>query len=540
MSELTVAQHLMAAFHRRGTRRVFGVPGGGSSLDLIAAAEALGMVFVLARAENAAVMMAAADADLTGAPGVALTTKGPGLAHAMNGLAHAALDRAPVALITDGFSEALASYVTHQVFDQTAMTAPVVKAHSRLEGEDTADEIEQLIDLMMAPTRGPVHLELTGTAARRLVPERTAMPTAQGGTLPDLEAAHAILSRARRPVIVAGLEARRAAPELIALAEAMGAPVLTSYKAKGVIAESHPQRIGLFTGGAAEGRAVRDADLILLAGLDPVELILQPWPYDLPVLALAEARHRPQYTTPEVEAIGPLAPMLSALIAEARRSDWTLAEIAEHRDRMRAATGFATHHAQIGTQADAAQPLTPQGIVEMAAIAHPGARATVDAGAHMFSATGFWPADAPNDVQISNGLASMAFALPAGIATALAEPNRRCIAFTGDGGLMMCIGELATAAQYGAPVTVIVFNDGALSLIDLKQRQRQMKRAGVFWPRVDFAAIARGFGCTAWRADTVETYAEALAQAARTEGPALIDVLVDPSGYAAQLKEMRG
>ena len=158
----------------------------------------------------------------------------------------------------------------------------------------------------------------------------------------------------------------------------------------------------------------------------------------------------------------------------------------------------------------------------------------------MLSATGFWPAMRPHDVQISNGLASMAYALPAGIAAALAEPGRRAIAFTGDGGLKMCLGELATAVQYAAPVTVIVFNDGALTMIDLKQQSRGMKTAGVRWPRTDFAAVARGFGCAAWRVDTPEGYEAALEEARGVEGPCLIDVVLDPSGYAAQLKAMRG
>lgn len=524
----TVAQLLVEALHRRGTRRIYGVPGGGSSLDLIEGAEALGMTFVLARTENAAVMMAAADADVTGAPGAALTTKGPGLAHAMNGLAHAALDRAPVVCITDGFSDTLRSYVTHQVFDQKAMSGPVVKGHSCFDGEAPGDEIEHLLNTACAHPRGPVHIELTGVAARRTsAPAAAVARDAVEPPAPD--AALAMLAKARRPVVIAGLEARDAAAETLRLVEALGCPVLTTYKAKGVIPEAHPARVGLFTGGAAEAPTVERADLILLVGLDPVELILQPWRYDIPVLDVAEVRHEPHYTTPEAGLYGPLAPSLEALAGKNSGSDWTAEEIGQLARDMRASIAFP--------ESDA---IDPQKIVEGAAKAMPGSRITVDAGAHMFSATGFWPADRPNDVQISNGLASMAFALPAAIATGLAEPDSRVIAFTGDGGLMMCIGELATAAQFGAPVTVIVFNDGALTLIDLKQQQRKMKTAGVRWPRTDFATVAKGFGCAAWRVETPAEYADALAEAARTEGPSLIDVVLNPAGYAEQLKAMRG
>ena len=527
----TLAQTLIEALHARGTRRVYGVPGGGSSLDLIAAVEALGMTFVLTRTENAAVMMAAVDADMTGAPGMALTTKGPGLAQAMNGIAHASLDRAPVVVVTDGFSEQLASYVTHQVFDQRAMSGPVVKGYSRLEGEDPASEIEALIDTAVSGVQGPVHIEMTGAAARRRVPASSpAVRGTEEAPAPDLARAHALLAEARRPVVVVGLEARQDAAETVAFVEALGCPVLTTYKAKGVIPDDDPARVGLFTGGAAEAPTVDQADLIVLVGLDPVELILQPWRYDVPVLDIARNRHVPHYVTATEAVIGPLAPTLTALAGRNARRGWSLEEIAALREEMRARIGFPD-----------ARGITAQDIVERAAgVFGSDARVTVDAGAHMLSATGFWPAMRPNDVQISNGLASMAFALPAGIAAALAEPGTRALAFTGDGGLKMCIGELATAVQYEAGVTTIVFNDGALSMIDLKQQSRGLAPAGVRWPRTDFAAVAKGFGCPAWRVATVDEYDAALKESRATKGPSLIDVVLDPSGYGAQLKAMRG
>jgi acetolactate synthase I/II/III large subunit len=158
----------------------------------------------------------------------------------------------------------------------------------------------------------------------------------------------------------------------------------------------------------------------------------------------------------------------------------------------------------------------------------------------MFSATAFWQCEAPQDLLISNGLASMGFALPAGIAAALHEPARGAIAFTGDGGLMMCVAELATAAELDAPLVTVVFNDGALSLIDIKQQGRQLPPAGVRWARADFARVAEGFGVRGLRAATPDEYRAALRAAFAHSGPSLIDVTVDPAGYPAQLQAMRG
>jgi acetolactate synthase-1/2/3 large subunit len=158
----------------------------------------------------------------------------------------------------------------------------------------------------------------------------------------------------------------------------------------------------------------------------------------------------------------------------------------------------------------------------------------------MFSATAFWPCDAPNDLLISNGLATMGFALPAAIASALHQPGRCTVAFTGDGGLMMCLGELATAVQEQARIVVVVFNDASLSLIDIKQQQRELPVRGVRWDRPDFALVMRGLGGKGYKAAGVAAYRRALAAAFADEGPSLIDVTVDPTGYPSQLAALRG
>jgi len=532
---MNTAEYLLAALARRGTKRIYGVPGGGSSLDIIAAAERFGIRFILARHEGNAAMMAVADAEVTGAPGVVLTTKGPGLMNALNGIACAALERAPVLLLTDGFTEKQISYITHQVFDQRNVSAELVKGYTQARSESPAAEIEALLDLAMQAPIGPVHLDLTSEAARRPAGELPPLPanTATPLDANALAQARAMLAAARKPVILAGVEAVAAAEPLRALVAALGCPALVTYKAKGVIADADPHFVGIFTGGSLEAPCVQGADLIILAGLDPVELILQPWRYSAPVLDIGLRAHPVHYVTPTASLHGALAPYFTALAQTAKRSDWDGAVIAGHRDTMRAALAWQ------GTGG-----VAPPRIVTLAQEAARRAgrtpRISVDAGAHMFSATAFWECAAPRDVLISNGLASMGFALPAALAAALENPADGAIAFTGDGGLMMCIAELATAAEAGAPCITIVFNDGALSLIDIKQQQRQLPPEGVRWARPDFAAIAEGFGAKGFAAVTEADYIAALDAAFALQGPSLIDVTVDPAGYTAQLQAMRG
>ncbi|MBR0661621.1 thiamine pyrophosphate-binding protein, partial [Neoroseomonas oryzicola] len=163
----TAADAIAAAFAGAGTRRLYGVPGGGSSLDLIAAAKAQGLDFVLARHESSAVIMAATEAELSGTPGFALCTRGPGVGNAANGMAHAALDRAPVVLLADGFAAPERAYATHQYFDQAAMLAPVTKAQLSV-GQMAADEAaHRAIEAALAAPRGAALIELTGRAARQ-------------------------------------------------------------------------------------------------------------------------------------------------------------------------------------------------------------------------------------------------------------------------------------------------------------------------------------------------------------------------------------
>ena len=539
MNEISVAELLATAFAANKVKRIFGLPGGGSSLDIIQAAADKDIEFVLTRTENAAVMMAAVTSELSGAPGVALTTKGPGIASSANGVAHASLDRAAVILLTDGFTSEQQSYITHQVFDQQAMLAPVTKSFSRLDGSDIAVEIQTLIDVAMTPPLGPVHIELTGDAARAKAPTAdfgVAAGNAQSGVdeFGLSEAGH-LLANSTRPVVIVGLEAREShtAAALRELVDNLNCPVLTTYKAKGVISDLDEHYVGIFTGGAAEAECVGQADLILLCGVDPVEFVLLPWRYEAPLIDVACTRHQIHYVTAEVGIYGSIDRHISRLADLGQESEWSDSDISQLNQRFNSILQYRQ-----------SEGIGPQQVVEMALQESQTLQAlpriTVDAGAHMFSAMAFWPCSAPHDALISNGLATMAFALPAAIAASLHQPDRPVIAFTGDGGLLMCLGELATAVQQETRVIVIVFNDASLSLIDIKQQQRELPTRGVRWSRPDFSQIMVGLGGRGYCAQSLSDYRSALVEALRGDGPALIDVFVEAGGYAEQLKALRG
>jgi len=512
-----------------GVKRMFGIPGGGSSLALIEAAGRAGLEFILTRTETAAAIMAAVTGEITGTPGVVLTGIGPGAASAVNGIAYAHLEKSPVVLITDGPASA-----PHQALDQNALFAPVTKLQGRLRPENGAAEFARAIATAMTPPWGPVQLDLTAGDAAAPVAGGAPPAPARPSPAPSeamLASAGALLAASRKPIILAGLEARhgRAPGALRQMAAALGCPVLASYKASGVVAASHPGFAGLFTGAAAEADIIDAADLIILFGLDPIEIIPGRWPYESPILDLCAVAATPLAVEPACRVIGDLAEIASALAPDLTRSDWTIGEIEAARRAMaeKLALRGVGHTAQTITRA-------------AARAAPAGARLTVDAGAHMFSTLAAWPAEEPFGVLKSNGLSTMGYALPAAIASALEDPARHVIAVTGDGGMLMCLAELTTAVAQGCRLTVIVINDAALSLIDIKQQRQQNRSIGVRYASADLAACAGAMGCRAWRVEPGDDIAPVLSEAFAANGPTLIDVVASADGYGDQLTRLRG
>lgn len=367
---------------------------------------------------------------------------------------------------------------------------------------------------------------------------------------------------ARRPVLVVGMEAAALpdGPEVVAaLAAALGCPVLTTYQAVGVVPTEGPANAGLFTNGALEAPVLAAADLIVTVGLDLVEPIPAPWPYPAPVVRLSAVAQADDYLPAAVDVVGGLAASLQGLVdglpAAAPAADWPAGAAAGFRDTarqvLRADPGAGTDATEPGAHAEPAPPrgadggagpLGPVELVEtVARHAPPGLTVTVDAGAHFLAVLPLWPVDGPHRLLISNGLATMGFALPAAIGAALARPGQPVLALTGDGGLSMVLGELETVARLDLPVTVIVFNDAALSLIEIKQRPHHGGPGAVRYRPTDFAAIARASGLDAVTVTTPGELAAAVADPDGWQrGPRLVDARVDPGPYRHLIAATRG
>jgi acetolactate synthase I/II/III large subunit len=536
------AEAIVTALAGAGTRVLFGLPGGGPNLDVVGAASAAGLQFVLARTETAAVIMAATYADLTGLPGAAVVTRGPGLASAVNGMAHAALDRLPVVVIADTVRSADAGRISHQRLDQAALGRAVAKAVVTIGRDRTGQAAAEAVRLAFMPPAGPVVALMDDSAAsdlgRALGPERSDRAADDDGPAVLAQA----MRRSRRPVIMLGAEAIRHTAAIRSALAGRGIPVLHTYRARGIVPDSAAEAAGLVTGGTMEWPLLAAADLIVGLGVDEAEMIPAAWDYAAPVLLVAgypADRRAPAYFPGATALEIPLPAAVGVLAgsdAEGSRGghDWPpgVGEIVRARATLRL------------SEAAPARPgfLSPVQVVRVARSHAPRETVvTVDAGAHMLAVMPLWEVTEPRRLLISSGLATMGFALPAAIAAALCAPAQLVVAFTGDGGLAMTLAEIETAARLRLRIAVVVFNDGALSLIKIKQRPAGQGGAeAVDFGPVSYARAAEAMGAAAVAVCTETELAAALSAAADWDGPMVIDARVDPAGYRAIMDLSRG
>ena len=520
-----LAQIVARALSRAGSEVLFGIPGGGNNLEVIGAAEAEGMRFVLAHTETAAVQMAGVYSELTRIATGCVVTRGPGAASSVNGVAQAFLDRQPVLILSDAVPSKDAHRVAHQRLNQPALFESITKWSGVLGAGNAQDVMEHGIELSQTPRAGPVHLDFDPSATQQLPSPPSA--TKRG----SLTALNSILAGAKKPVVLVGIGARDHSAAIRALLCGTNIPVLQTYKAKGVVADSSPNAAGILTGATIEGSVLAAADVILAIGLDGVELIPNPWPYSAPLLSLNSWAEESPYAPAAVAVVGPVGELLSGLTP--LQDNWD--------------ADFARRQLQSGLDRLLAGPtlgigLAPWEVVRrVRAIAPAGSIATVDAGAHMLVAMPLWTTENPGEVLISSGLATMGFALPAAIAAAIASPGVRVFCLVGDGGLGMVLAELETVARLKLPITIVVFNDSSLSLIKIKQRAAgHGGENAVSYCPTDFAKIADGCGVRSVRVAGFNELDAATTQSLEMAGPMLIDVLINPGGYVHVLEVIRG
>ncbi len=550
----TYADVVAATLKDAGIEYIFGVPGSLSSVELIQAAGKQGLRYILCSNESSAAAMAGVYGVMKNRPGVVSTGVGPGAAAAVHGAVHLQLERAPVLLLTDRFTDAEYLRLPRQRVDQPAMFGPVTKGSFTLSTIDTAKTLQRAIDLSLAGRQGPVHVDLPydlmqaeasdadmpqTSNSQRYLDGMTAgnseadtrhapgfIPGFTPNATPGLQALAAAIEGATRPAIVAGFQMARQGPgaeaAFLEFAEKLNVPVFNSLAAKGTFPEDHPMAGGTFRGVPSERAILDNADLLVMVGLDPIEIFTSAWPYTAPVVTLDTVPVTEGPYRPAIEVIADLEHGLRSLTQLiTTHSGWNREDL----DAYRTQRDAALHKAGEGLMPGAVIRLTRERLPDNGII-------TVDAGQHKVVTSDLWETRRPRGFHTSSGLGSMAVSLPAALAAKLCEPDAPVVCFTGDGGLLMRLGDLETAVRENIPVVVVVFNDRALNMIKLQQDRRGFTRNGTaFSPDTDFAAIARGFNIEAIRVHDEAALDTALQQAIASNRPWLIEAMVNPEGY---------
>lgn len=532
---MRAADVLAKRLYDAGCRWAFGMPGG-EVLTLIDALETAGITFVLCKHENAAGFMAEGTYHRTGTPGILVATVGPGALNGINVVENARQDRVPLIVLTGCVDPEVAEVYTHQVLDQPQVFRAITKATFTLNAGAAHVIADKAATIAVEGRPGPVHID---------VPISVADAPAQGtGVLrppavsvapvgPDLERARSALAAAERPLIIAGVDAisDRAATSVVKAAEALGAPVITTYKAKGVLPEDHALSLG---GAGLSPKAdkillplVAQADVILAIGYDPIEMRpgwQNPWdPETQTVIDItAEPNHHYMHQS-TLNIIGDCVASVDAVLPDAPGPVWQEGQIRSVKETLSEAFGSTGEWGpdQIIATCQSALPDTTL--------------ATADSGAHRILLSQMWACKFPRALTQSSALCTMGCAVPLAMGAQIVEPDRTVVSFSGDAGFLMVAGELATAAELGLKTIFVVFVDASLALIELKQRQRQMQNRGVDFGHTDFAAIANAFGGAGHRVTNTKELEQALADAQASDTFSIIAAEFDRKAYDGKL-----
>lgn len=531
---MNAAAFLVSCLENEGVRFAFGIPGE-ENLELMDALRDSSIRFVLTRHEGSASFMADVYGRLTGHAGVCLATLGPGATNLTTGVADAFLDRAPLVAITAQANLSKIHRESHQFVDILEMFRPITKWNARVESPDTVSEIvRKAFKIAEAEKPGSTHIELPEniaemetTAGLKPLPVEPTRPTSPDPA--SLAKAAEEIRRAERPMVLAGNGVIRggSSAELTQFAEDLAIPVATTFMGKGAVPWTSPIHLATIGVLPRDHTAVGldESDLVICVGFDFVEYDPRSWnprgDRRIVHVDTVPAEISSQYV-PAVEVVGEIREALRVLrtqVGKPRDPDWSKA------NRARVQKGLASDLA-----VRKGKSLRPQRLLwSLRDLLEPDDLLISDVGAHKLWLGHFFRALKPKTVLVSNGLAAMGIALPGGIAARLADPERRVITVSGDGGFLMSVHELETAARERITTTNLVFRDGGLGSIRWKQLAKFGRATGVDFDNPDFSGLAKAFGARGFRVSRPAEFESILREALESKGPTVVDIPVDYS-----------
>lgn len=524
-----------------GVDTIFGLPGDGINgiMEALRVRQA-DIRFVQVRHEEAAAFMACAYAKFTGKLGVCLATSGPGAIHLLNGLYDAKMDGAAVLAITGQTYHDLMGTQYQQEVDLISLFKDVAVFDQMVTG---ATQVRALVDAGcraalaeqgVAHINFPVDIQEQKCAEDQASQQKVKGHTSSIWTSPtriptqeQLGHAADVLNHGKKTVILSGRGALGAGEELEVLAERLGAPIIKALLGKAVVPDDSPYTTGGLglLGTRPSEMAMEECDTLLMIGTQFPYLKYYPEPGQARAVQIERDPRRIGLRYPvDVGLAGDAKATLRALLPLLRRrEDRSFLEFAQF--RMKEWRELIHDRA---TRMDV--PLKPQVVASRlndyladdAIVTTDSGTITTWAARHIQMRRGMM-------FSCSGLLATMAPGLPYAIAAQLAYPKRQCVAFVGDGGFTMLMGELATAVKYNLPIRVVIIKNNTLGQIKWEQMVfLGNPEYGVDLQPIDFVKYAEAVGVFGVKCERPEDVDKALGAAFRAKGPALIEAVVDP------------
>jgi pyruvate dehydrogenase (quinone) len=535
----TSADILIDTIHDWGVEVVFGLPGDGINGIMEALRKRQDQIrFIQVRHEEAAAFMACGYAKYTGKLGVCLATSGPGGIHLLNGLYDAKLDGQPVLALTGHHYHDLIDTYAQQDVDLDRVFEDVAVYNTRVMGPAHVENVATLACRAALSRRGVAHINFPvdlqeqegGERSKRNIPQHASDVSARSAHLPDEDAlrrAAEVLNAGKKVVILAGRGALAATDELEQVAERLAAPIVKALLGKAAVPDASPYTtggIGLL-GTRPSQDAMEDCDTLLMVGTS--------FPY-IEFLPKPDQARGVQIDIDPVR-IGLRFPVEVGLIGDSCRTlQKLLPFLNQHEDRsflekaQRDMKDWWKLMEEQGTRKD--KPMKPQAVAwELGKRLADTAIISSDSGT---IATWFARQILVKRGQLyslSGTLASMANGLPYAIAAQIAYPDRQCVAFVGDGGFTMLMGEFATAVKYQLPIKVVIIKNNTLGQIKWEQMVfLGNPEYGCELHPIDFAAFARACGGTGFTVEDPAECGDVLDAALAAPGPVVVEAVVDP------------
>lgn len=530
--ERTVSDVLIAQIAEWGVQYVFGIPGT-STLGLVEAIRKNGRIqYIQVRHEQTAAFMASAYGKLTGHVAACLGVSGPGATNLATGLYDASLDHSPVLALTGLVARQLIGPGSVQEIDQYSFFEPICVFNKILMSEDQTTMLATLAIRHALLDRGVAHIGVPSDVQKLpcdapILPLEGRMPNLAFGQEEALieKAAH-IIDQAERPVIIAGFGARGQGTKLLRLASKISAPIVTTFRAKGVIDEAHELCAGCHGGIASTAAAalVRKADLLIVIGCSFSDLTRIPEKkmVQIDINMKMIAKNYPV----EVGLIGNsavLIPKLAEKVREKQNAAY-LAEIAQLKREWLE---------QLQREADSSfKPIRPPYIMKVLneKIAD-NAVISLDVGENCWWFGRNFQMKRTQKMVMSGYLASMGFGLPGAMAAALAYPDRQIVCITGDGGFSMVMEDFLTVLKYRMPVKVFVLNNQSLGMIQQEQKVEGYEKWQTELYGFNFAEFAENAGGVGIKVTDPAELEGAVERALALRKAVIVDIDTDPRRF---------